>query len=758
MRGRRSWCDVRALTTRTLMMGAFLIGAATAVAQPSPTAITDRLRTKYLRPIDFHAAIFPDTVWVGQQATYQVAVLLNADARSRLRRNPEFLPPELRGLLAYELGTPQRVPPRSYGTDTYEAHVFQRALFAVAPGTVVVPAPQLTYSLPQSASYFSREERYTVSAESIKVVVKALPEAGRPSDFSGAIGTFRLSTKLDATTARMGDPLLLTVRVEGIGNVKLLPRPTVEASWASIVAGTERVQVDSSGAYIRGAKEFDYILTPAQAGAAVLPVVRYAYFDPFKGQYAIASSAPADLTIADAAMAGASDGSSAEANDADLLTLRDWRQRQAARLATLPDWLTLGALGLAVLLPLAALADGLQRRATQRASTTRDAERTLTREPATPEPATPESAARRIRRTLLAALAARLQVVTADLVARGDLQRVLRRRGVSRDTTREVLAFVDLLAEIGFGPARSQRVDDPDLERRANALLQRVASEAVPHGRTRLWSRRLRRAGSGLVLFGSLVGPAVGALLSGVPREARAQTPAAGNADVVDNSEATAAYNGRRFPRAAQRYAELVARRPDDVDLLVNWGTAAWAANDTVSAVVAWQRAARLDPLAPDIQERITLLPAGARTGIADVPMIPVLALAALALVAWVLGWGLWLWGGRRADARDGHAPGRVSAVVLLLVGLTAAGAAAWGTRALDDRALAVVRRPETMREGPSPDADPMGGAATGDVVKVVDVRQGWEQVVHADGRRGWIPAARLVSLANPLLDLDRSR
>ena len=38
-------------------------------AQPSPTAILDGLRADARRPIDFHAAVFPDTVYVGQQVT-----------------------------------------------------------------------------------------------------------------------------------------------------------------------------------------------------------------------------------------------------------------------------------------------------------------------------------------------------------------------------------------------------------------------------------------------------------------------------------------------------------------------------------------------------------------------------------------------------------------------------------------------------------------------------------------------------------------
>ncbi len=740
------------------------IGASRVVAQPSPTAITDRLRTKYLRPIDFHAAIFPDTVWVGQQATYQVAVLLNADARSRLRRNPEFLPPELRGLLAYELGTPKRVPPRSYGTDTYEAHVFQRALFAVAPGDIVVPSPQLTYSLPQSASYFSREERYTVAAESIHVFAKPLPEANRPADFSGAIGAFRLSTKMDTAHARMGDPLILTVRVEGIGNVKLLPRPTVEVSWASAVAGTERVQVDSSGAYIRGAKEFDFILTPTQSGSAVLPVVRYAYFDPFKGQYATAVSAPADLNIADGAIAGSTPDT---AEDSDLLPLRTWDHQQALTLETLPKWVSIAAVGFIVLLPFAAVGDAVQRRAARRSANSDTAGVATRYAKPVPEEQTPEAHARRVRRATLGALAPRLHVPPSDLVARSDVRRVLRRRGVSRETTRELLTLLDELAEAGFGraedrPANGATMDAAALETRATQLMQRVGDEAVSHGRTRLWPRRLRR--TGLFALALIVGA------STAPPRLRAQSNAPANSattsnsndDIVANGEAVAAYGARRFPRASDRFAELVARRPNDVDLLLNWGTAAWAANDTVAAVIAWQRAARLDPLAPDIQERLTMLPAGARAGIADVPMVPVLPLAGFAFAAWVLGWAVWIWGSRRAHAASTDAelevPGRAFAGLLLVVAIAAAATAAWGMHALDAKSLAVVGRPETMRVGPTPDANPMGGASTGDVVRVLDVRQGWEEVEHADGRRGWMPAARLVSLENPLLDIDQSR
>jgi hypothetical protein len=749
------------------------LAAAPLLAQPSPTAITDRLRTQSTRPIDFHAATYPDTVYVGQQVTYQVAVLLSADARSRLRRNPEFLPPELRGLLAYELGTPRRVPPRSYGSDVYEAHVFQRALFAVAAGPIIVPSPQLSYSLPQSASYFSREERFSVSAESAQLVVRPLPTEGQPADFTGAVGTLRATARLDGQRARMGDPLVLTVRIEGIGNVKLLPRPTVEVSWASVVSGTDRVEIDTSGAYVRGAKEFDYILTPAQSGAAVLPVVRYTYFDPYKRQYAIASTAPADLTIADGTVAA-----NADSEGSSVLPLREWRREQPLQLSMLPRWVVLVGVTPALLLPLTMLAlwvtDRRARGASREAATER--RETAARDAAEQADATIGGVARRVRRTVLGQLAPRLQVPLADLVSRNDVQRVLRRRGVTRETTRDCVALLDELALRGFGPdaQREARAGEAGeiatLEARASALVQRVNGEAVQHGRTRLWSRRLRRAGTAVVMF-ALAAAAFAAPAQSQQPDASPilRVPSApvvegappsadiANADAIANGEAVAAYTGHRYARATERYADLVMRRPHDVDLLVNWGTAAWAAADTVSAVVAWQRAARLDPLAPDIQERVALLPAGARVGIASVAMIPVAPLALLAVGAWVVGWGLLVLVRRQPRAPRRRAL-RMGGALLLLASITAAATAWWGHRQLDAGTLAVVRRPESMRERPGYDATTIGGLSTGDVVRILSDQEGWERVQHADGRAGWIPASRLVSITAPLLVVERAR
>ena len=159
-------------------------------------AIVARAPLDTAKGVNFHAMIVPDTVYVGQQATYQVGVFIDDQLRVRLRRNPEFVPPDPQGMLAYELtSAPPDPSTRRVGHHVFEVHVFERALFPLAPGRYEVPSALLAYSLPLSLSFFSREENHTLMAESLAVVVRPPPAEGRPADYLGAVGDLHLADR-----------------------------------------------------------------------------------------------------------------------------------------------------------------------------------------------------------------------------------------------------------------------------------------------------------------------------------------------------------------------------------------------------------------------------------------------------------------------------------------------------------------------------------------------------------------------------------
>jgi hypothetical protein len=745
---------LRALRVATIVIISACAAAPIALRAQEPS-ILSKMRVDPSKPIDFHALVSPETLFVGQQATYQVAVYLDEIARSRLRRNPEFLPPEMRGLLAYELGTPLSFPARTLSGKQYASHVFQKALFPLASGTLVVPSPRLSYSLPQSASYFSREESHVVEAESTTLVVKALPADGRPPDFSGAVGVLKSTVRLDTTTARVGDPLVLTLRVQGTGNVKLLPRPTLEIEWASLVPSTERLQVDTSGVLVKGVKEFDWILTPSREGAVTTPTINYSYFNPYTRKYEVAEAAPVTLTVKAGGLATPDAG---EPSSTTVLALRD---HAVGRVPLLPThawywWALFGTM------PLPATLIALAGRARAKAKIAPiESLRALVRKPAvaaaSTESSTPARArisaaptsARDVRRLFLASLARRLDVAPDVLHERSRTERILRRRGVTRETTRDLLTNLSELDVASFAVGNAAGHAAPNrgsatvgtLTAEAIALYERVDREALLPVSER---KTPGKQGSGmpptpvvLALFIMLTTGFAGTVSHAQPAN-----------DAW--THAVTAYTNRGFTDASEGFLRLAVASPRDADALANWGIASWAAGDTVSAVIAWQRAVRLDPMAADLREDLLLLPSGARDGIAEIPMVPVPLLTYTGFAAWSAGWVLLAWlAWRRRHGRSAMPAVRVAALSAVVLGVIGVGTALWGGRQLEGQRLSVVVRPETMRAGPGAEADALGGAATGDVVRIESQQPAWSRVLHADGREGWLPADHLAPITD---------
>ncbi|MFN2563863.1 MAG: BatD family protein, partial [Gemmatimonadaceae bacterium] len=270
-----------------------------------PTVVT-RAQIDTSLDVNFRALALPETVYVGQQANYEVAVFLSESVRDRLRRNPTFFPPDMQSMLAYDLPVVKGDPPRRrVGRRCFDALVYQRAVFPLMAGRFVVPPAQLVYSLALTPTFFSREETHELRTDSAVIVAVEPPTAFRPTDFTGAVGALRVVARVDTAAARVGDPLTLSVRVEGTGNVKLFPRPTVVLPWATLVPGEERVRVDTSARRIRGSKDFDWILTPHRAGELEIPPVRYTFFNPDGRRYETALAAPIRLSIAPASAVGA---------------------------------------------------------------------------------------------------------------------------------------------------------------------------------------------------------------------------------------------------------------------------------------------------------------------------------------------------------------------------------------------------------------------------------------------------------------------
>ena len=94
----------------------------------------------------------------------------DAEPRTMTKAERDAIADTLRGLIvnAYDLSAPRSfVSKRVIDGRRYEVHVFQRALFPLTSGRYEIPAARLNYSLPLSASFFSREESHQLRSETV---------------------------------------------------------------------------------------------------------------------------------------------------------------------------------------------------------------------------------------------------------------------------------------------------------------------------------------------------------------------------------------------------------------------------------------------------------------------------------------------------------------------------------------------------------------------------------------------------------------
>ena len=683
-------------------------------------SIVTRARVDTGLDVNFRAIASPETVFVGQQVNYEVAVFLNEHARDRLRRNPTFYPPDIQSMLAYDLPVSVTSPRRRIGSRCFDALVYQRALFPLIAGKFVIPPSQLVYALSTSAGFFSREESHELRTEDALVIAVDPPAKSRPDDWTGAVGSLRLRTRLDTTVVRVGDPLMLTVQVAGAGNVKLFPRPDVRAPWASLVRGDERVHIDSSSSRISGSKEFDWVLTPRIAGEFDLPPIRYSYFNPDRRQYAVAEAVATRIRVTKGALA-AIDTARVE----EVLGIRPSYRGpvRAALHQHLGFWLLVAAA------PIPAFGFRARGRRRRVVSTESPADY-LTRialPSASERPSPPV-----VRRAFGAALGARLGLPPTVFTRPGALARALRRSGVSRDVAERCEQLMRELDGAAYSQGGVLATDAAD---RALALYRTAAGEALPLDEIRLPLSAL----GVLLVFGLSTGA-----IAAAPFTTLAMRTLGAEQDVSVMfmfDEAVNAYAQRDYPSARDAFRSVAEAEPRAADAWANYGTAAWVAGDTARAVAGWQRALRLEPLATDVRDRVQFAHGVPVGGAGFVPPTPLSFVGGLGFLFWLGGWIL-------AARRAAHGRSRSGPVSALIIAGAITFVATFGLEAqLVGKQAAVVRATTQLHGEPMLGSQRGASALIGEVVRIKGVRGVWTLIGLDDGRDGWIDSSSLILL-----------
>lgn len=219
---------------------------------------------------------------LGEQLDLIVLAWFPRHVRSRLRNPPRLEPPQLQGAWAFTQGAPGAIATgRSVGGAWYDVYVHSQVAFPLNPGEFGVGPATVSYNLPLTYSFLSRELRHEVQSDSVYVTVQEQPRANRPFAFDGAVGQnldFTLSA--ERTELALGEAVEVVATLSGQGNVALWPEPRFR--WPTgLRVYPERVDVEltSDPRSIGGTKNFYYLVVADSVGSHRVPPVDYPYFD-----------------------------------------------------------------------------------------------------------------------------------------------------------------------------------------------------------------------------------------------------------------------------------------------------------------------------------------------------------------------------------------------------------------------------------------------------------------------------------------------
>ena len=175
----------------------------------------------------------------------------------------------------------------TYNGQRYSAAtVKQVALFPTQSGEVKVDKMTVSGQIVINDGWFGSAEPFEASSDPITINVKPLPEAGKPQDFGGGVGDFKVTAALSRDSSVGGEPLTLTINVGGTGNIGLVGEPKLAPlSGIKVLSPETKQTTRTADGRVAGERTFNYPLIPTTDGKFVIPEITMGFFNPKTGGY-----------------------------------------------------------------------------------------------------------------------------------------------------------------------------------------------------------------------------------------------------------------------------------------------------------------------------------------------------------------------------------------------------------------------------------------------------------------------------------------
>lgn len=237
------------------------------------------------------------TVWAGE--VFGLTYELTAARRNNPQINPtfEWNPSPL---VAEDWSKPEVKETMDAGQRELDV-IFRTRVYAKNPNTVKLEAASHPMAVQTGSVGFglftqARMEPVTVTSDQPIIEIRALPTPA--PGFSGAVGSFKFTSKVVPQKAAIGEPVTWSVELSGTGNwpdITGLPQREVSKDFQVVQPKAKRTMAE--GKLFDATLNEDVVLIPTKAGTYTLPSVKFVYFNPQTGTYETLRTDPTTVTI-----------------------------------------------------------------------------------------------------------------------------------------------------------------------------------------------------------------------------------------------------------------------------------------------------------------------------------------------------------------------------------------------------------------------------------------------------------------------------
>ena len=225
-------------------------------------------------------------------------------------QSPKF--PDFKGFLVQEIDLPQdrTMQPDNYeGINYYTYDLRKVLLFPQETGKVTIEPMscdvivRVRSAQQRPRSFFDdffdtyQEVSKTVTTSKVNLSVESLPQP-KPTDFSGLVGKLSLSTKVSTTEVEANQPITITLKLQGSGNLKMLKNPTLQFPQDFETYEPKATNnFNTTDAGLSGSKTIEYLVIPRHDGDFVIPAATISYFDVASDSYKTLSTEPISIRV-----------------------------------------------------------------------------------------------------------------------------------------------------------------------------------------------------------------------------------------------------------------------------------------------------------------------------------------------------------------------------------------------------------------------------------------------------------------------------